>query len=286
MSKKASGLPGMGLNPLGTMFDSVEMLRKAWGAINALPNSITPTVDLEELDRRIADLKAVEQWLNMNLGMLRGTIQGMEIQRGTIATLKAFGRAIAPGGEAAGEPARAMTGTGDGGAVPPGWPMPSAAPVDGPVTGPAAEPAEVPAGAAAIDPGLSPAAWWNLLQQQFNTVAAAAMASARAGVKAGQEEAARSMARGRAAKGAARGAAKGAAKGTTKGAGSAAAGGRGAPPARSPKAPANAPRGARSGGKAGTAMPDAGWSPDLRLGTEGSPPARTRAPRQPVRRGR
>lgn len=281
MSKKAGGLPGMGLNPLGTMFDSVEMLRKAWGAINALPNSITPTVDLEELDRRIADLKAVEQWLNMNLGMLRGTIQGMEIQRGTIATLKAFGRTMSPGGEAASDPARA--GIGGSAGMPPRWPMPAAAPVAGPVAGPVASPAaapaapaDTPAGTAAVDPGLSPAAWWNLLQQQFNTVAAAAMASARAGVKAGQEEAARSMARGRAA--------RGATKDATKGAESAAAGGRGTAP-RSPKAPASGPRGSRSG-KAGAATPDTGWSPDLRLGTEGSPPARTRAPRQPVRRGR
>jgi pimeloyl-ACP methyl ester carboxylesterase len=41
-------------------------------------------------DARIADLKAVEQWLNVNQSMLHNTIQGLEIQRGTLAAIRAF----------------------------------------------------------------------------------------------------------------------------------------------------------------------------------------------------
>lgn len=70
---------------------------------------MAPTVDIDELDRRIADLKAVEQWLTVNMNMLQGTIQALEIQRGTIATLKAIGApmAAAAGCASAPSPARA-----------------------------------------------------------------------------------------------------------------------------------------------------------------------------------
>jgi hypothetical protein len=47
-------------------------------------------MDLEDLDKRISDLKAVDQWLSLNLQLLKSTIQGMEIQRGTLAQLQAM----------------------------------------------------------------------------------------------------------------------------------------------------------------------------------------------------
>jgi hypothetical protein len=70
--------------------DGFGFLKQFWGG---LPNSsvMTPTTDLQELDKRIADLKTVEQWLNLNLNMLRTTIQGIEVQRATLATLQSFG---------------------------------------------------------------------------------------------------------------------------------------------------------------------------------------------------
>lgn len=46
--------------------------------------------DPAELAKRIADLKTVEQWLDFNLTLLRTTIQGLEIQRGTLLALKAW----------------------------------------------------------------------------------------------------------------------------------------------------------------------------------------------------
>ena len=91
-------LPGMGQhsdlsgNPL---LASMEMMRQAWagltgpgGLASSLP--MAPPMNLEDLDRRIAELRSVENWLRMNLSMLSSTIQGMEVQRSTISTLRAF----------------------------------------------------------------------------------------------------------------------------------------------------------------------------------------------------
>ncbi len=89
------GMGSLGLGSLGNMLESVDLVKKAWSSFN-LPSSLAPTMDIDELDKRIADLKTVEQWLNVNLSMLHGTIQGMEIQRGTLAAIKAFGQAVAP----------------------------------------------------------------------------------------------------------------------------------------------------------------------------------------------
>ena len=51
---------------------------------------VTPTLDDDELERRITDLRAVEGWLKMNLTMLQSTIQGLEVQRATIVAVKAM----------------------------------------------------------------------------------------------------------------------------------------------------------------------------------------------------
>ena len=76
--------------------DPLEFLKSMWAKLGfPLPGIVTPTVDLDELDKRIADLKAVEGWLKMNLGMLQVTIQGLEMQRATLAAWKSMGQAAA-----------------------------------------------------------------------------------------------------------------------------------------------------------------------------------------------
>jgi hypothetical protein len=45
-------------------------------------------VDIEELDKRIKDLKSVEAWLSLNLNVLQTTIQGLEVQKATLSTLQ------------------------------------------------------------------------------------------------------------------------------------------------------------------------------------------------------
>jgi len=108
--KNATGSPGVG--PLAGVLDSMEFLSKAWTTFN-LPTSLAPTVDLDEIDRRIADLRTVEQWLEVNLGMLRSAIQGMEIQRGTLAAIRAFGEAMSRPGEGGDAAARTIAAIGE-----------------------------------------------------------------------------------------------------------------------------------------------------------------------------
>jgi hypothetical protein len=47
-----------------------------------------PTLDPAEIDKRIADLRSIEGWLNMNLNMVRFSIQGLELQRATLQAMR------------------------------------------------------------------------------------------------------------------------------------------------------------------------------------------------------
>lgn len=86
---------------------SLEMMKTMWG--NVAPNTDgsasqgftmpgagtsnpfgMPTMDVEDLDKRISELKHVENWLNLNLNVVKTTIQGLEVQRATLAALHAF----------------------------------------------------------------------------------------------------------------------------------------------------------------------------------------------------
>ncbi|MBI5920387.1 MAG: hypothetical protein HY847_01915 [Betaproteobacteria bacterium] len=69
--------------------DPMEFLKSMWGSMGfPLPGMVVPTLDVGELDKRIADLKAVEGWLKMNLNMLQMSIQGLEMQRATISAFQ------------------------------------------------------------------------------------------------------------------------------------------------------------------------------------------------------
>lgn len=73
--------------------DPLDFMRNIWGNMGfSLPGMIAPTFDLDELDKRIKDMKAVEGWLRMNLSMLQMTIQGLEMQRTTVATVQTMGK--------------------------------------------------------------------------------------------------------------------------------------------------------------------------------------------------
>ncbi len=89
--------------PMPGMTDTLEFVKNLWGGMN-IPGAMPGMggmpmpgagLSIDDLDKKIADLKAVESWLNLNLGMLRGSIQALEIQRGTLATLKAMGDSMA-----------------------------------------------------------------------------------------------------------------------------------------------------------------------------------------------
>ena len=48
---------------------------------------VAPTMSVEELDKRITELKAVQFWLDQNATALKATIQALEVQKMTLATL-------------------------------------------------------------------------------------------------------------------------------------------------------------------------------------------------------
>jgi hypothetical protein len=172
-------------SPFAAMGETLDFMQKMWGMgmptpgnaslagmPQRMPSMLAPTIDVDELDKRIADLRAVQQWLELNAGMLRTTIQTLEVQRATIATLKGIsGAMLAP-----------IIGTGDAPpasrpAVPPevtaGLAAAAAQPPD---TGAkAARPArrrKEPDAPSPAEDALNPAAWWQTLQQQFAQIAA------------------------------------------------------------------------------------------------------------------
>ena len=62
--------------------DPFEVFRRLWGPLGVpVPGMAMPTLDPQEIDKRIQELKSVELWLNMNLNVLRAAIQGLEMQR-------------------------------------------------------------------------------------------------------------------------------------------------------------------------------------------------------------
>lgn len=86
--------------------DPLEFVRNMWGNMGfSLPGMVTPTMDVDELEKRITDMKAVEGWLKMNLNMLQMSIQGLEMQRATLMTIRHMGDAVRRQAEAAPEEA-------------------------------------------------------------------------------------------------------------------------------------------------------------------------------------
>ncbi|MDP2366898.1 PhaM family polyhydroxyalkanoate granule multifunctional regulatory protein [Rhodoferax sp.] len=73
-------------------FDFLQSLAK--GATSNIPqmpnlaNWVAPTLNVEELEKRIDELKAVHFWLEQNSKALGATIQALEVQKMTLATLK------------------------------------------------------------------------------------------------------------------------------------------------------------------------------------------------------
>lgn len=73
------------------MNDPLSFVRSLWSGMGvSMPGMVTPTFDVDELDKRIKDMKAVEGWLRMNLSMLQMTIQGLEMQRTTLGAVQAM----------------------------------------------------------------------------------------------------------------------------------------------------------------------------------------------------
>jgi hypothetical protein len=82
-------------NPFGKFVPGFDFLQNlAKGAAQNIPqlpnpaNWVAPTLNVEELDKRIDELKTVQFWLDQNAKALAATITALEVQKMTLATLK------------------------------------------------------------------------------------------------------------------------------------------------------------------------------------------------------
>ena len=174
---------------------------------------VAPTMNVEELDKRIAELKAVQFWLDQNATALKATIQALEVQKMTLATLQGMNVNMA-------EMARAFTvkmpegmGAAAGSTEPAQAPQPdkprqfsglevpetsyhkrASEPEPAEAAPPAAEPAPAAAAAAAAKDtagtsAVDPLQWWGALTQQFQNIASSAIkeAAARHPMEAGKD---------------------------------------------------------------------------------------------------
>lgn len=190
----------------------------AQGIGNSIPqlpnlgNWVAPTFNVEDLEKRIEELKAVHFWLDQNSKALGATIQALEVQKMTLATLKNMNFSLGDVANAlkikAADTVASFTGGAPAAAppahtafagleIPPrtyGNPTAAEAQADGadeaddaeddePAPPPAARPRKTrarpaaPAAQAAAPAGgvVDPMQWWGALSQQFQTIAASAL---------------------------------------------------------------------------------------------------------------
>jgi hypothetical protein len=181
MTDTPSGTPPFGSIPGASGFPQGDMMEKMWDmmkmnpfasavsasgspSLSMMSDMLAPLTNVEELDKRIKDMRAVEQWLKLNLNMLQSAIQALEVQRATLATLRAFGAFAQSSMDDAKQSAAS------GSAFAAAWPAPPAN-----EERPKPE-AEAPKEAGANDASFDPTSWWNMLQSQFNNLATLAMA--------------------------------------------------------------------------------------------------------------
>ncbi|MPZ42585.1 MAG: hypothetical protein GEV05_04120 [Betaproteobacteria bacterium] len=74
--------------------DMLEFMQKMWNPLGfPLPGMVAPTINVEEIERKLTELRSVENWLKMNLGLLQMTIKTLEMQKSALETLSAAGAA-------------------------------------------------------------------------------------------------------------------------------------------------------------------------------------------------
>ena len=162
-------------------FDFLQSLVKNAGA--AMPNIgqwVAPTLNPEELEKRIGELKTVQFWLEQNARMLGATIQALEVQRMTLSTLKTMNVQMSDLRDSlqirlpTSAPSGAADGAGSAGAASDATPAPAAPPKPRKAAKPAAAKAGAPKDGA-TPPAVDPLQWWGALTKQFTELAANAM---------------------------------------------------------------------------------------------------------------
>lgn len=162
-----------GIGKLVPGFDFLQGLVKSAGT--ALPNFtqwVAPTLNPEELEKRIGELRTVQFWLEQNARMLGATIQAMEVQRMTLSTLQTMNVPIEALRESLKVPVPPSPDT-------PSTEAPAPAAAEARKTGgrKTAKDANAPkdgSPAGAVDP----MQWWGALTKQFTTLATSTMTEA------------------------------------------------------------------------------------------------------------
>jgi hypothetical protein len=172
------------------MADSLEFIKNLWGSMgipgmniptgmptgaSAIPGMVLPTLSVDELRKKITELRAVESWLELNMNMLRTSIQALEVQAATITTLQTMGDTLTSTMKMA-SGAASRTSASAGPASPnEDWPNPQDHAHQMHAPEPTAKDEED--AAALTAPLVNAAAWWNQLQNQFQQAVTQAMAT-------------------------------------------------------------------------------------------------------------
>jgi hypothetical protein len=59
-----------------------------------IPGLGQPTIDPDEVEKKIAELRVVENWLKTNVGMLEMTIKTLEMQKAALEAMQASSEAV------------------------------------------------------------------------------------------------------------------------------------------------------------------------------------------------
>jgi hypothetical protein len=66
-----------------------ESLQKMWNPMSfPVPGVFTPMMTVEEVEKKIAELQSVENWLKMNLGFLQMSIKTLEMQKSALQAIQ------------------------------------------------------------------------------------------------------------------------------------------------------------------------------------------------------
>ncbi|MBC7699517.1 PhaM family polyhydroxyalkanoate granule multifunctional regulatory protein [Aquabacterium sp.] len=157
----------------GSALPNLQAAQGMGGGKSATPWSL-PTLDPEELDKRIQDLKTVQFWLEQNSRLIGMSIQGLEVQRMTLTTLRGMNVSM----DAVRESLKARAAS-----PAPETPAAQATPE------PAAPPPTATEDEQTDQPAVNPLRWWGTLTEQFSNLANQAVQVAKASAQ-GMEPAA------------------------------------------------------------------------------------------------
>lgn len=170
-----SNAPQWSFSAMVPGFDFLQNLVKgASGGMGQMPHLaswVAPTVDVQELQKRIDDLKAVQFWLEQNGRALAATVQALEVQKMTLSALQGMNVGLADMVQNF-QPAKSSPASAP--AAPAKAPEPVQAAKAASGSGSQDAP-KVEAPAAQAASMLDPMQWWGALTQQFQHIAAQAL---------------------------------------------------------------------------------------------------------------